>query len=155
MSTPTDLHKGMLETSFRQVLEENEHYKTAKNNLEKDAEYVGTVGKVASVLGYASLTLATLGIGCCATGHEKVGIALICADVPLLILAHNTYRASENFRTQVLKDPTKLMVLNTTDQKILLNVVVLRKCLLQETLFFEPFVGLYARTVIKSLRNQQ
>lgn len=150
MATVTEMFKGAVDAAFRKGLEDNKEYKAMKRKLEADAEYVGTVGKVAAVLGYTSTTLATLGLGCCATGHEKVGIALICFNVPLSILALNASKASENFRTQVFEAPMKLMVLITVDQKIIVNPVELRKCLLNGTVFFEPLVGVYGRKCLSN-----
>ena len=50
------------------------------------------------------------------------------------------YEASENFRSQVREDPEKLMVLAGANEPILVNDVAMKKCLLNKTLFFEPFM---------------
>ncbi|HEY5235685.1 MAG TPA: hypothetical protein VIJ14_05870 [Rhabdochlamydiaceae bacterium] len=155
MSTVVDVLKGAVDAAFRNELEKNRYYKSTKQKLEADAVYVGTVEKVAAAVGLASSALAVLGIGCCASGHEQAGAALICVDVPLAILAYGCYKASENLRTQVFEDPVKWMVLDPANKKVLVNVVELRKCLLNGTVFFEPFVGLYGRKFLSSVEREQ
>jgi hypothetical protein len=151
MSTVVDVLKGAVDAAFRQNLEQSQHYQNTKAELEADAEYVGTVGKVAAYIGIGSVALAFLGIGFFAARREGTGGAMICGAVPLAIFSYDCYQASENFRTQVEEDPVKLMTLATVNDPIPVNVVALRKCLLNKTLFFEPFMDFYIRRSIRSV----
>lgn len=152
MSVLTDLLKGAVDTSCRQGLEKNKHYKKAKARLEADAEFQGTVGKVAAFIGIGSIVLAFLGVGYCAARREGRGEILVCTAVPLAIISYDCYQASENFRSQVRENPEELMVFGDANKPILVNDVAVKKCLLNKTLFFEPFMdyffeGFYVRSV--------
>ncbi len=126
-----------------------------KTRLVEDAERALTAQKVSIVAGLAGVALAGLAWSCFAVGEKKMGTALLCADVALLISSYNTYKASENFRSQLFENSLELMVITAAGTPVPINQVKLRKCLLDGTLFFEPFVGLYAGVVVKSLDDQQ
>ena len=151
MSTAVNLFTGAIDAAVRQKLEQSEHYQDIKEDLEGDAEYLGTVEKVAAFFGIVGITLAFLGIGYCVARRERAGGVMVSGAVPLAILSYSCYQASENFRTQVKEDPVKLMILNTVNEPIPVNVVALRKCLLNKTLFFEPFMDFYIRRTIISV----
>ena len=151
MSTAASLFTGALDAAFRQTLEQSQHYQNTKADLEADAEYASTVGKVAAFIGIGGITLAFLGLGYCAARREGAGGAMMCGAVPLAIVSYDCYQASENFRTQVEEDPAKLMVITRTNEPIPVNLVALRKCLLNKTLFFEPMMGFYIRRTIRSI----
>ena len=151
MSMTVNVLTGVLDAAFKQKLEQSRQYKKIKEELEEDAEYVGTVEKVAAFFGIAGIALAFLGIGYCAARRERTGGVMICGAVPLAILSYSCYQASENFRTQVQEDPVKLMTLTTVDKPISVNIVALRKCLLKKTLFFEPCMNFYICRSIRSV----
>jgi hypothetical protein len=134
---------GSVDKTLRQNLEKNPHYKAAKADLEENAEFMGTIGKVSAFIGIGSIVLTCLGIGYCAARREGKGEMLLCGAVPLAILSYDFYQASENFRSQVREDPEKLMVLAGANEPILVNDVAVKKCLLNKTLFFEPFMDYF------------
>jgi hypothetical protein len=140
MALFTGLLSGAVDTNCRQALENNKHYKKAKADLDEYAEYQSTVGKVAAFIGIGSIVLTFLGIGYCAARRQGTGEILVCAAVPLAIVSYDCYQASENFRSQVREKPEELMALGPANKPIPLNVVALKKCLLNKTLFFEPLM---------------
>jgi hypothetical protein len=153
MSIIGGIFNGAVDAVFRQKLEQNQPYQNMKAALEADAEYVGTVEKVAACVGIGGVVLTFFGIGFCAARREGTGGVLIYSAVPLTIFSYDWYQASENFRTQMQEDHLKLMVLKV-NEPILVNVVALRKCLLKKTLFFEPFMGFYIRSSLRSVNPE-
>jgi hypothetical protein len=151
MSTAANLLTGVIDAAVIQRLEESQHYQNTKADLEADAEYIGTVGKVAALIGIGSIALVFLGLGYCAARREGAGGAMICGAVPLAIFSYDCYQASENFRTQVEEDPVRLMAFTTVNEPIPVNVVALRRCLLNKTLFFEPVMNFYIRRSIRCI----
>jgi len=126
-----------------------------RDRLVEDAERALTVQKVSVVTGLAGVAVFGLAVSCFAAGEKKMGTTLLCVDAVLLISSYNSYKASENFRSQVYENSLELMVVTAAGNRVPVNRVALRKCLLNGTLFFEPFLGLYAETVVKSLEIQQ
>ncbi len=143
MSLLVDLFKGNIDAACRQKLEENKHYQDAKADLEEHAELLGTGGKVAAFFGIVSITALFLGVGYCAARREGIGEALVCTAVPLAIISYDCYQSAENFRSQVREEPETLMVLAGANEPIAVNVVAVKKCLLNKTLFFEPFMDFF------------
>jgi hypothetical protein len=137
------------------VLDNKENVERTMARLSVDAERAYTAQKVSIVVGLGGIALGCLAVSCFAAGEEKMGTVLICADTALLISSYNTYKASENFRTQLGEDMLELMVMTAKGQEVPINRTKLRKCLLKGTLFFEPALGLYAGLVVKSLDDQQ
>lgn len=148
-----DVAQGLQDAKY--VADNKENILKTKGRLEEDAARASTMQKVSVAAGLAGVALAGAVVSCFASGEEKLGTSLLCADVALLIFSYNAYKASENFRSQVYENSIELMTLTAKGNPVPVNQIALRKCLLQGTLFFEPFVGLYARVVIKSLEQQQ
>ncbi len=132
-----------VDKALRQNLERNPQYKAAKADLEASAEFMGTIGKVSAFIGIGSIVLVFLGVGYCAARREGKGEALLCGAVPLAIISYDFYQASENYRSQVREDPEKLMILAGANEPVLVNDVAVKKCLLNKTVFFEPFMDYF------------
>lgn len=132
-----------MDKACRQNLEQNKNYQNAKAELEEQAELLGTAGKVSVFFGIVSVAAVFIGIGYCAACREGIGEAMVCTAVPLAIFSYDCYQSSENFRSLVREEPETLMDLSRVDKPILLNVVAVKKCLLNKTLFFEPFMDYF------------
>lgn len=149
MAIIVDAIKSRLNQATRVKLEENKFYTQVKFDLDQTAERAAIFEKFA-LLGLAGvLGLVVLGASYSAEGREQVGKALSLAAVPVCILSYDCYQASENIRSEVMENPEGLMVIENADGPVKINRVALRRCLLNKTIFFEPFLDLYIKACIK------
>ena len=140
---------GQVDQAFRGRLEGNKFYTQIKFDLDQTAERAAIFEKVALVGLAGVLGLVILGATYSAEGRDHLGKALLLAAVPVCILSYDCYQASENIRSEVLENPEGLMVIENADAVIKVNRVALRRCLLNKTIFFEPFLDLYIKACIK------
>ena len=140
---------GQVDQAFRVRLEANKFYTQIKFDLDQTAERAAIFEKVALVGLAGVLGLVILGATYSAEGRDHLGKALLLAAVPVCILSYDCYQASENIRGEVLENPEGLMVIENADAVIKVNRVALRRCLLNKTIFFEPFLDLYIKACIK------
>ena len=141
---------GQTDQAVRLKLGENKSYNKIKFDLDLTAERAAIFEKVALVGLAGVLGLVILGASYSAEGREHLGKALSLAAVPVCILSYDCYQASENIRSEVMENPEKLMVIEDAEKPVKVNRVALRKCLLNKTIFFEPFLDLYIKACIKS-----
>jgi hypothetical protein len=141
---------GQVDQAFRGRLEANKFYTQIKFDLDQTAERAAIFEKVALVGLAGVLGLVVFSTTYSAAGREHLGKALSMAAVPLCILSYDCYQASENIRSEVMENPEGLMVIEDADGPVKINRVALRRCLLNKTLFFEPFLGIYIKACIKS-----
>jgi hypothetical protein len=150
MSALFNVITGAVDQAAKEKLEASPCYRKAKRELEVNAERAATVEKISIVVGLSAIfVMTTLAIRYFEDDRAALGGAVMAATVPLSILSYDCYQASENFRSQVYEDPTKLMVLSVKNVPI--NSIELRKCLLKGTICFEPFLEGYKQTYMDIL----
>lgn len=143
---------GHVDQVSRVNLENNKFYQSIKFDFDRTAERAATFEKMALFGLAGAIGLVILGASYSAGGSDSVGKVLSMAAVPVCILSYNCYQASENFRSEVIENPERLMVIAGVDEDsvVTVNRVALRRCLLNKTIFFEPFLDLYIKACMKS-----
>jgi hypothetical protein len=132
------------------AVEKHPDYPWAKQILEQAAQDLQTYQKCSIAGLYIGVTAATLGLGCCMATRFTVGIPLICLGIPASFLSYNCYKASANLRTNVEENPAQLLVIIPEKNNMLfLPPLKLKKCLLNGTFCFEPFIHWYVNKIPK------